>query len=126
MVNGILYNPDLQKLISSVKKGDQNVLFEMEDGSLKNVSEITDFHKVRNPLKPELIRDRILNELFGEQAGKGKSLDKKHVEHFMALLLVVLENSTEATIKKAGEPFEITIKRGSGNGGKILSELLRE
>jgi len=126
MADGVLYNPILVKLLSGTENGNQNVIFEMEDGSLKNMTEIKDFHTVKNPLKPELIQDRILLELFGSRAKKGKQLDVKHVEHFLRLLNLLMDHTTETTIKKAGEKFKITIHRGPDTGKKILSEMLRE
>ena len=126
MAEGILYDSDLVKLLSATVKENREVLFEMEDGTLKSMSDIKDFHTVKNPLKPELIQDRILTTLFGSDAKKGKSLDAKHLEYFFGLLNLVLDSATEATIKKTGEKFEITIRRGPDTGKKILSELLRE
>ena len=126
MAEGILYSPELVKLISASGKGSRDVLFEMEDGTLKSMSEIQDFHAVKNPLKPELIQDRILTTLFGSRAKKGKQLEVKHLEHFMGLLNLLMDHASETTLKKAGEKFEITIHRGPDTGKKILSELLRE
>lgn len=126
MAEGILYDPDLVRLLSATGKDNREVLFEMEDGSMKSMSEIKDFSSVKNPLKPELIQERILSALFGSRAKKGKQLDVKHLEHFLNLLNQVMDQSSEANIKKAGEKFEITIRRGPDAGKKILSELLRE
>ena len=126
MANGILYSADLVKLLTGFKEGNQNVLFEMEDGSIKNMAEIKDFHTVKAPLKKDVIHDRILTELFGKNYIKAKTIDVKHLTHVMALLDVILDHTSEQVLKKAAGLYEIHIRRGPEENKKILSELLRE
>lgn len=126
MTQGIIYNPTLTKLLTGLQGKNQSVLFEMEDGTMKTISEVKDFHTVKNALKQENIVELILVELFGDNAKTKEGIKKKHFEAFMALFKVVFENTQPALVKSISEEFALEISKKDATGGKIASELLRE
>ena len=126
MAQGIIYNPALAKLLSGLQSKNQSVLFEMEDGSMKTLAEVKDFHNVKSALKPEVIVDHLLLELFGDKPKSKSGLKTKHFDSFMALFKVVLDNTAPAVIKSVSEKYDLTISKNDAGGGKIASEMLRE
>ncbi len=122
----IIYQSTLTKLLAGLQNENQSVLFEMDDGSLKTIAEVKDFHDVKSALEPEVITERLLVELFGENPTTKSGVKKKHFEAFMALFKVVLDNTSPTIIKSVSEEFDIQISRKDANDGKIASELLRE
>ncbi|RLD34016.1 MAG: hypothetical protein DRI73_04545, partial [Bacteroidetes bacterium] len=109
MAQGIIYHPTLVKLLSGLQSKNQSVLFEMEDGSMKTLTEVKDFHNVKSALKPEIIVDHLLLELFGDNPKNKSGLKTKYFESFMALFKVVLDNTAPAVIKSISEKYDLTI-----------------
>jgi len=126
MAEGIMYQPALTKLLSGMQNGTQSVLFEMEDGTMKTLAEVKDFHEVKTALKPEEIADYILTALFGENPKAKTGLKSEHFEAFLALFNVVLENTSASVVKKISGKYKMNISREDAGGGKIASEMLRE
>ena len=126
MAQGIIYYPTLTKLLTGLQGKNQSVLFEMEDGTMKTISEVKDFHNVKDALKHEDIVELILVELFGDNAKTKEGIKKKHIEAFMALFKVVFDNTPPALVKSVSEEFDLEISKKDATGGKIASELLRE
>ncbi|MCD6597846.1 MAG: hypothetical protein J7L04_09175 [Bacteroidales bacterium] len=126
MAQGIIYHPTLVKLLSGLKSKNQSVIFKMEDGSLKTLEEVKDFHNVKSALKPEVIVDHLLLELFGDNPKSKSGLKSKHFDAFMALFEVVLDNTAPAVIKSISEKYDLTISKNDEGNGKIASEMLRE
>ena len=126
MAQGIIYHPTLVKLLSGLQSKNQSVLFEMEDGSMKTLAEVKDFHNVKSALKPDVIVDHLLLELFGDNPKNKSGLKTKYFESFMALFKVVLDNTAPAVIKSISEKYDLTISKNDEGNGKIASEMLRE
>ena len=126
MTQGIIYNSTLTKLLTGLQGKNQSVLFEMEDGTMKTISEVKDYHNVKNALKHEDIVELILVELFGDNAKTKEGIKKKHIEAFMALFKVVFDNTSPSLVKSVSEEFDLEISKKDATGGKIASELLRE
>ncbi len=126
MAQGIIYHPTLVKLLSGLQSKNQSVIFKMEDGSLKTLEEVKDFHNVKSALKPEVIVDHLLLELFGDNPKSKSGLKSKHFDAFMALFEVVLDNTAPAVIKSISEKYDLTISKNDEGNGKIASEMLRE
>lgn len=126
MAQGIIYQPELTKLLTSLQSGNQSVLFKMEDGSMKTLAEVKDFHHVKSALKPEEIADHILTALFGEHPKAKTGLKSEHFENFMALFKVVLDQTSPSVIKKIAGKLNLNITKSDAGGGKIASEMLRE
>jgi len=126
MTEGIIYGPVLSKLISGLNDKEQEVLFEMEDGSLKTLNEVEDFHKVKTTLKHEVIAERILIELFGEYPKIKASLKPKHFDNFMALYKIILNHTPPSIIKRVAAKYNLSITFINGDEDKIASERLRE
>ena len=126
MAEGIIYGPVLGKLISGLTQKDQAVLFEMEDGSLKVLNEIEDFHKVKTALEHNIIEAKILKELFGGNSTSRKVLKPTHFENFMALFKVILDHTAPSTIRSVAAKFNLLIDAKDGSNRKISSEKLRE
>jgi hypothetical protein len=122
----IIYQSTITKLLAGLQDENQSVLFEMDDGSLKTISEVKDFHGVKIALETEVVVERILVELFGQNPTTKSGVKKKHFEAFMTLFKVVFDNTTPAVIKSVSEEFDLQISRKDDNEGKIASELLRE
>ncbi len=125
-MSGIIYNPRLMKLLSAFREENQIVLFEMEDGSVKALNEIKDFHKVKTALKPQILKDLLLTELFGSDPLSKSSLKKKHLKTFISLLKLVVDHSNSANLKDIAREYHLQIKLEEDGDGKIASELLRE
>ena len=125
MAEGIIYGPVLGKLISGLTRKYQAVLFEMEDGSMKVLNEIEDFHKVKTALEHDIIEAKILKELFGGNSTSRNVLKPKHFENFMTLVKVVLNHTAPSTIRDVAAKYNLTIDV-KGGSGKIASEKLRE
>ena len=126
MAQGIIYNPTLTKLLTGLQGKNQSVLFEMDDGTMKTISEVKDFQHVKNALKHEDIVKLILAELFGNDSKTKEGLKKRHFEAFMALFKVVFDNTSPAMVKSISEEYDLDISMKNASGGKIASELLRE
>ena len=126
MAQGIIYQSTLTKLLTGLQSENQSVLFEMDDGSMKTITEVKDFHNVKSALKPELIVDHILVELFGDNPKSKSGLKSKHFEAFMALFKVVLDNTSTSVVKTVSDKFDLIISKNDAGGGKIASEMLRE
>ena len=123
---GLIYNPRLMKLLEALREENQNVLFEMEDGSIKALKEVKDIHQVKTALKPELIKELVLSELFGSDSMSKSKLKKKHLESFISLLKVVVDHSNSANLKDIARKYHLYVKAEEDGDGKIASELLRE
>jgi len=123
---GMIYGPVLSKLISSLGENESAVLFEMDDGTLKTYNEVEDFHKVKTALKQDMIKKRILVELFGPYPKAKTFIKEKHFDHFMALCRVVLDDTSASIIKRITSKYNLSISFHNGNEGKIASEKLRE
>ena len=126
MAQGIIYQSTLTKLLTGLQSENQSVLFEMEDGSMKTITEVKDFHNVKSALKPEFIVDHILVELFGDNPKSKSGLKSKHFEAFMALFEVVLDNTPPSVVKTITERYNLNISKKDADDGKIASEMLRE
>ncbi len=126
MAKGIIYQPVLTKLLSGLQSGNQSVLFEMEDGSMKTLAEVKDFHEVKTALKPEEVVDHILTELFGDHPKTKAGLKREHFESFMALFKVVLDHTSAPVVKSVSGKYKLSISKEDAGGGKIASEMLRE
>ena len=126
MAQGIIYHPTLVKLLSGLQSKNQSVLFEMEDGSMKTLTEVKDFHNVKSALKPEIIVEHLLLELFGEHPKSKSGLKSKHFDAFMALFEVVLDNTPTSVVKTVSDKYNLTISKNDERSGKIASEMLRE
>jgi len=122
----IIYQSTLTKLLEGLQDENQSVLFEMDDGSFKTISEVKNYHAVKTALEPKVIVERILVELFGENPTTKSGLKKKHFEAFMALFKVVFDKTSPAVVKSVSEEYDLQISRKDSNEGKIASELLRE
>jgi hypothetical protein len=98
----------------------------MEDGTMRTLAEVKDFHNVKSALQPEEIADYILTTLFGENPKTKVGLKSEHFENFMALFKVVLDHTSPSVIKKISSKYKLNISRKDAGGGKIASEMLRE
>lgn len=125
-MSGLIYNPRLTKLLKAISQEDQVVLFEMEDGSIKSLDEVKDFHQVKTALKSQLLKDMVLTELFGSDPLSKSKIKKKHLESFMSLVKVVVDHSNTANLKDLARKYHLHVKAEEDGEGKIASELLRE
>ena len=125
-MNGLIYNPRLIKLLEAFDQEEQIVLFEMEDGSIKTLNEVKDFHEVKTALKPQVLEELVLTELFGPDPLSKSKLMKKHLDSFMSLVKVVVDHSNTANLKDLARKYHLHVKAVENEDGKIASELLRE
>ena len=125
-MNGLIYNPRLMKLLEALHEEDQNVLFEMEDGSIKSLDEVKDFHQVKTALKPQVLEELVMFELFGSDPLSKSKLKKKHLESFISLLKLVVNHSNPSSLKEITRKYHLHVKAKEDGDGKIASELLRE
>ena len=125
-MNGLIYNPRLMKLLEALREENQIVLFEMEDGSIKALNEVKDFHQVKTAIKPRVLEELVLSELFGSDPLSKSSLKKKHLDSFISLLKVVVDHSNSANLKDVARKYHLHVKAEEDGDGKIASELLRE
>ncbi|MEA1898576.1 MAG: hypothetical protein U9N53_13030 [Bacteroidota bacterium] len=114
------------KLLEALREENQIVLFEMEDGSIKSLDEVKDFHQVKIALKPQLIKELVLTELFGSDPLSKSKLKKKHMDSFISLLKLVVDLSNSADLKNVAKKYHLRLKTEGDGDGKIASELLRE
>ena len=125
-MDGLIYNPRLVKLLKAFSQKDNIVLFEMEDGSIKSLNEVKDFHQVKTALNSQLLRELVLTELFGSDPISKSNLKKKHLESFISLLKLVVDHSNSADLKNVAKKYHLHVKTEEDGDGKIASELLRE
>ena len=125
-MNGLIYDSRLTKLLKALSQEDQVVLFEMEDGSIKSLDEVKDFHQVKTALKPQLLKDLVLTELFGSDPLSKSKLKKIHLDNFLSLVKVVVDHSNTANLKDLARKYHLHVKAEEDGEGKIASELLRE
>jgi len=125
-MKGIIYSPRLMKLLEAFHQEEQVLLFEMEDGSIKSLNEVKDFHLVKTALKPQLLKELVLTELFGSDPLSKSNLKKKHLESFISLLKQVVDHSNSADLKNVTKKYHLHVKTEEDGDGKIASELLRE
>ena len=118
-MKGIIYNPRLMKLLEAFHQEEQVVLFEMEDGSIKSLKEVKDFHQVKTALKPQLLKELVLTELFGSDPLSKSNLKKKHLESFISLLKLVLDHSNSGDLKNVTKKYHLHVKKQKKDIGKF-------
>ena len=115
-----------KSIVEALHEENQVVLFEMEDGSIKALNEVKDFHQVKTTIKPRVLEELVLSELFGSNPLSKSRLKKKHLESFMSLVKVVVDHSSSANLKDVAKKYHLQVKTEKDGDGKIASELLRE
>jgi len=125
-MEGLIYNESLQKILAALQQQDRQLLFEMKDGSIRLVDEVKDYSEVRTALKDKDLNNMALEALFGSNPLTKSLLKKDHINSLFSLLRIVVDHSGAADLKELSAKYKLVVKPESKEGGKILSELLRE